>query len=229
MLRLILVDLQDGFKGVKLKASPTVFEPGTKPWYRRTWAIATIAILAIAIVVVSDYPRSATKADRSSQYQILQTTMWGQIQSCNASLADSIIAVTAIINKTSNQLSTAKAIVSNAEPNCSPIGNSDLLDLASTSIPNILQNYHINVIVNSLGSWAFPDAAQILIDFKGILVNPKNTALLADIVSHQKAMDRLAAKAQATMNLDAKELGVAPKTLGLTTIKNYPSALVSVS
>ena len=209
-----------------MRASPTVFAPDQKPWYRRTWALASIGVLAIVIVVVSDYPQGTTKADRASQYATVQTEIYSGIQSCNSGLVSSITAVGEILDRQSTDVSTANGILAQAEPNCTPAGNSDLLDLASINVPNILQNYQVRAAIDNLDTWAFPNAAAVVNDLKGLLANPKDGAIRQDLIKRQTAMDALAANTQAIMNKDAKFFSVPTATLGLTNLKSYPASIL---
>ncbi len=210
-----------------MRASPTVFAPDQKPWYLRTWALAAIGVLVLAIIVVSDFPRGTTTADRATQYALVQSQLYSGPQSCNSGLASSITAVSEILSGQSHDVSTASGILAQAEPNCTPVGNSDLLDLASINIPNILINYQIRPAIDSLDSWAFPNAAAVINDLKGLMANPRDASIRSDLVKRQTEMDLLAAKAQAIMNADAKIFSVPKQTLGLITIKSYPASIIS--
>ena len=209
-----------------MRASPTVFAPDQKPWYRRTWALAALGVVALTIVVVTDFPRSTNPTDRSSQYILVQTQVWSDIQSCDAGLASSITAVGEILDHRSTDVATANEIATQAEPNCTPVGNSDLLDLASINVPNILENYQVKYAITDLNTWAFPNAAAIINDLRGLLINPNNATLTADIVSRQKTMDALVADAQRILNTDAAIFHVPTKTFSLTTINTYPTSIL---
>ncbi|MDA8103411.1 MAG: hypothetical protein M0Z34_10660 [Nitrospiraceae bacterium] len=209
-----------------MRASPTVFAPDKKPWYLRTWAISVAVVIALAIVVISDYPRAANKADRASVYAALQTEIWGDVQSCNASLNDTIIAVGEILSHQSTDTVTANEIATTNEPNCNPSGSSDLLDLASINVPNLLVNYKIKTIVFDLDNWAFPNAAAIINDLKGLLAHPNSTSLRADILQRQQLMDQLASESQAMMDANSHTLGVPTKQLKLINVKDYPAAIL---
>ena len=209
-----------------MRASPTVFAPDRKPWYLRTWAISAAVVIALAIVVISDYPRPATKADRASVYAALQTEIWGDVQSCNASLNDTIIAVGEILSHKSTDVVTANQIAATNEPNCNPSGSSDLLDLASINVPNILTNYKIKTVVFKLDNWTFPNAAAIINDLRGLLAHPNSASLRADIIQRQQLMDKFAAESQSLMNSDAHLLGVPTKQLNLLSLKNYPASIL---
>ena len=209
-----------------MRASPTVFAPDQKPWYRRTWALAALGVVALTIVVVTDFPRSTNLTDRSSQYILVQTQVWSDIQSCDAGLASSITAVGEILDHRSTDVATANEIATQAEPNCSPVGNSDLLDLASITIPNILENYQVKQAITDLNTWAFPNAAAIINDLRGLLINPNDAKLRADVISRQKTMDALVADAQRILNTDAATFHIPPKTFSLTTINSYPTSIL---
>ncbi len=208
-----------------MKSSPTVFSPEKKPWYRRKLPAILVGAAALAIIVISDYPRTASVNDRAAQFAALQTEVWTDVQSCNAALSDSLTAVTEILNGSSKDLVTAYSIVTQDEPNCSPVGNSDLLDLASINAPNLLRNYNVQTTVNDLYTWAFPQAAYIILDFRTLLKNFHDTAVANDIVRRQKIMDVYEKQAQSELNTDAKDFGIAPKNLGLITLSNYPTTI----
>lgn len=177
--------------------------------------------------MVSDFPRKANVNDRAAQFKALQTEVWTDVQSCNAALSDSLTAVTEILNGSSKDLATAYSIVTQDEPNCSPVGNSDLLDLASINVPNLLRNYNVQPAITGLYTWAFPQAAYIILDFRGLLTNRHNVALARDIVRRQKIMDAYSTRAQKILLTDAKTFATTPKNLGLVTLANYPATITS--
>ena len=184
-----------------------------------------VGAAALAVIVISDYPRTANVKDRAAQFAALQTEVWTDVQSCNANLSDSLTAVTDILNGSSKDLVTAYSIVTQDEPNCSPVGNSDLLDLASINTPNLLRNYNVRTTISDLYTWAFPQAAYIILDFRGLLKSPHDVALANDIVRRQKIMDKLYLQAQNELNANSKIFKVTPKNLGLVTLSNYPTTI----
>ncbi|MDA8278347.1 MAG: hypothetical protein M0Z45_09180 [Actinomycetota bacterium] len=208
-----------------MNSSPTIYASKQKQWYRRPILIIPVMLLAIAVMVISDYPKSVSKADLQSQYSLIQKEIWTDMQSCSASITDSTTAVTEIVNKITNQMATAQSIVKNAIPNCTIVGNGDLLDMESIEVPNILLNYKVNTIISDLYTWAFPNAKAVLDDLAQLLTDPTNQALKSDILSHQRIMDALYSKAQALMNSNSAKFGIPTQNLNLPTINSLPSSI----
>ena len=208
-----------------MNSSPTIYASKQKQWYRRPILIIPVMLLAIAVMVISDYPKSVSKADLQSQYSLIQKEIWTDMQSCSASITDSTTAVTEIVNEISNQMATAQSIVKNAIPNCTIVGNGDLLDMESIEVPNILLNYKVNTIISDLYTWAFPNAKAVLDDLAQLLTDPTNQALKSDILSHQRIMDALYSKAQALMNSNSAKFGIPTQNLNLPTINSLPSSI----
>lgn len=208
-----------------LNSSPTVYASKQKQWYRRPILIVPVMLIAIAIMVISDYPKSVSKADLQSQYALIQKQIWTDMQSCAASITDSTTAVTEIVNKTTNQMATAQSIVKNAIPNCTIVGNGDLLDMESIEVPNILLNYKVNTIISDLYTWAFPNAKTVLDDLSQLLTDPSNQALKTDILAHQRTMDVLYKEAQALMNANSAKFGIPTENLNLPTISTFSPAI----
>ena len=174
---------------------------------RRTLYLA-LGVLAVVIGSVAfDIGHSATRADRASDLRALASQVKSDLASCNASLNDSFSAYTAVLNGRHDELSAAEGIIRGDAPECTPVENSDLYDLATLEATPSLRAYNLQPAMIQFGEWAYPDANGVMTDLAKLLSDPTSATAKADAVSRLAQMTQLSRSAEGSFGSAATRLG----------------------
>jgi hypothetical protein len=191
------------------------------PW--RSWSRArrrgALVAAAVGIVVAGsvavDVGGSATTADRAGDLRAFTVLINTDVASCNSSLRDSFSAYSAVVGGQANERSTAIGIIQGDEPNCTPVSNSDLYDLATTEAPGSLRTFRVQQVATDVVSWTFPNAAAAIQDLGTMLAHPGDTHTRDDLRSRVKALTHLDGSAQRSLDSAAVALHTRVERLDL--------------
>lgn len=193
---------------------------------KKRWVI--LAVLALVVIaVLTDLPRGVTLADRQANLQLVRTTIVTDMQVCNASLSDSLTALSGILSGRSNQVATAKQIMVRAESTCTVIDNPDLYDLATLAPPTALENLSVNIskATNNYVEWAYPNAAAVIVDAQDLLKNPKDARAIADLRVRVRNMQSEEQAANLVLSTAAEDLKMTIQPLNFDGINQLPASL----
>jgi hypothetical protein len=181
---------------------------------RGRYLLLGVAAVVIASVAV-DVGHHATTGDRASDLRGFVNQVKSDLASCNASVRDSFAAYTEVVNGRPDERKAAEGIVSGDEPNCTPVANSDLYDLATLEAPGTLRSFGVQTATANLTSWAFPDAAAAISDLDQLLAHPGDQAAGQDLTRRMDDMARLDQSAERTFAAAASSLHTGIASLDL--------------
>jgi hypothetical protein len=142
------------------------------------WMLAGAAIL-VAGLVLAAWPSHPSNAQRVADLKSMVNDLTTDIESCAGGITDTSTALHELQNGTSNDIGTGQEIATTAVNNCSPANNMQLDDLTQYQVPNSLAQFHLDVAVQDLITWAFPLAQQVQSDM-GALMTAKGAAVATD-------------------------------------------------
>jgi len=174
---------------------------------RRTLYLALGVVAVVIGSVAFDIGHSATRADRASDLRALASEVKSDLASCNASLNDSFSAYSAVVNGRHNELSAAEGIIRGDAPECTPVENSDLYDLATLEATPTLRAYNLQPAITQFEEWAFPNATGVMSDLEKLLGDPGSAATKADAASRLAQMTQLSRAAEGSFGAAAARLG----------------------
>jgi hypothetical protein len=176
-------------------------------------------LLGVAAVVLAsvatDIGHRASTSDRASDLRGLVNEVKSDLASCNASVRDSFSAYSEVVRGRPDERSAAEGIVNGDEPNCTPVANSDLYDLATLETPGTLRSFGVQAATVNLSSWAFPDAAATISDLGQLLTHPDDQAAGQDLTRRMDDMARLDQSAEGTFAAAATALHTGISSLDL--------------
>lgn len=181
---------------------------------RGHYALLGVAAVVLASVAV-DIGHRATTSDRASDLRGFVNQVKSDLASCNASVRDSFAAYTEVVSGRPDERKAAEGIVSGDEPNCTPVANSDLYDLATLEAPGTLRSFGVQTATGNLSSWAFPDAAATIADLGQLLTHPGDQAAGPDLTRRMDDMARLDQSAERTFAAAATALHTGIASLDL--------------
>lgn len=127
------------------------------------WLLAG-AVVLVAGLVLAAIPHRPSTAQRAADLRGFVHDMTTGIESCAGGVTESLTALHAIQAGTSNDLKTAIGIASYGVSNCSPANSMPLDDLVQYQVPESLAEFHLDIAVNDLVTWAFPLAQRVQAD-----------------------------------------------------------------
>jgi hypothetical protein len=142
------------------------------------WMLAGAAIL-VAGLVLAAWPSHPSNAQRVADLKSMVNDLTTDIESCAGGITDTSTALHELQNGTSTDVGTGQEIATTAVNNCSPANNMQLDDLTQYQVPNSLAQFHFDVAVQDLITWAFPLAQQVQSDM-GALMTAKGAAVATD-------------------------------------------------
>lgn len=166
---------------------------------------AAVGVLVVGSVAV-DVGGSATTAQRAGDLRAFVTLINTDVASCNSSLRDSFSAYAAIAGGQTNKRNTAIGIIQGDEPNCTPVSNSNLYDLATTQAPGSLRHFDVQHVASNVVSWTFPNAAAVIEDLGNILIRPGDVTIRKDLRARVALLTRLDGSAQRSLDSAAVSL-----------------------
>jgi hypothetical protein len=190
----------------------------------RRISAAVVVVLVLAVVAITDWPHRATKGQLRSDFESYFTQVRDDVLSCGSEVADSLSAYNQILAGASTQRSVAEGIASNAALDCTPSGNSMVLDLAEAQPPRSLAKFDLNVGTNQLYGWASSDGVDVAQGLRTLLANPGDHRSLAHVRTLLADMQQRAEASQAVFDRAARAVGAVPQSLGLDQVQ--PGVLV---
>ena len=155
---------------------------------------------------------------RRSGWPVLRTPRWmlagGAVLVAGLTLA----ALREIQSGASHDIRTAVNIATYGAANCSPANNTQMDDLVEYQPPESLASFHLEVTVNDLVTWGFPDAQRVQTDVATLLTATTPSAIraaTAQLHHDQSVLDAERATIDGMINEASKSLsaGVAPPAL----------------
>lgn len=171
------------------------------------WVVAGI-VAVVGASLALDFGHSANRADRGSDLKALVSQVNTDIASCNSSVADSFTAYRDVVGGRSDERGAAEKIAADNEQYCTPVGNTDLYDLATLEVPGTLKAYNLQSTLGQVVSWAYPNGAAAINDIGRMLASSTDVAARQDLQSRLTTMRQLAASADRSFSVAAAALGV---------------------
>jgi hypothetical protein len=166
--------------------------------------------LGVAAVVVAslgfDLGHHATTTDQASDLRGLVNQVKTDLASCNASVRDSFAAYAEVVSGRPEERNAAVGIIRGNQPNCTPVANSDLYDLATLEAPGTLRSFQVQQATVDLATWAFPDASAAISDVGRLLAEPADQAARSDLTRRTADMARLDQSAEGRLAAAAAAL-----------------------
>lgn len=182
---------------------------------RRSRYVIAGVVVVLALSVAFDVGHSATAHDRASDLRSLVSEVKSDMASCNSSVADSFQAYNDVLGGEYSKRHEAERVINGDEPYCTLAGNTDLYDLATLEVPGTLRPYNLQSVLQSLTSWAFPDAAKVINDIGNLLEHPGDAARQSDLTATVATMNQLAQSAQSAFDRAGRVLGTTVDELDL--------------
>jgi hypothetical protein len=169
---------------------------------RRTprWVILAVAGLLVVVAAVALVHRPS-QAERAADMRSVLTEMTTDIQSCAASVGESLTALRLVQAEHIRSATDVKDGIGVAQfgvQECAPADNELLVNLESYQVPESLASFRLAAAVSGLVGWAAPDAQQVDTD----------VATLLGARTPQAKNQATAALSQALQKLDSKRAAV---------------------
>ena len=190
----------------------------------RTVSAAALFAVVVGLAAVVDWPHQASAGDLRADFATYATQVNGDLQSCSLEVEQTISAYNQITAGVSNKRETAAGIASQTALDCTPLGNSAIEDLGTLQPPRSLARYRLEQGSQRLYSWSFSDGVDVAQDIEKLLASPGDPALLATLRAHLSDMQIQAAAAQRLFDQTAADLGTAPVSFGIDSVR--PGVLV---
>ena len=204
-----------------MTAGPTVEMPTRRSGWPvlRTprWMLAGAAVL-VAGLTLAAIPHHPSTSERAADLRGAVQEMNADIESCAGGVSESLTALQEIQSGASHDVKTAVSIATTGAANCSPANSMPMDDLVQYQPPGSLASFHLDVTVNDLVTWAFPDAQRVQADVATLLTarTPSATAAAtAQLHRDQRVLDAERATIDGMIDSASKSLSadVAPPTL----------------
>jgi hypothetical protein len=166
-------------------------EPVRPVWYKRSWVLATGAVVAVIVAsVLVDLPSTTTPATDAAD----QTTIMKQINSavagCSYAVSETFTIYQGLHDHTLSPSSKAltPSLMRDDQTACS-FTNSSIFDLSNVQGTGTAAGKQITQVVNTVTLWATSDALGAIEDIQTLSTNPGNAAARADLTKRQVALD----------------------------------------
>jgi hypothetical protein len=181
------------------------------------WLLAC-AVVLVAGLVLAAIPHRPSTAQRAADLRGFVHDMTTDIESCAGGVQESLAALRAIQAGTSHDVKTAIGIASYGVSNCSPANSMPLDDLVQYQVPESLAEFHLDIVVNDLVTWAFPLAQRVQADVARELGGHSasiRAAAAAALQHDQTALDAKRATIDTSIRTAARSLSarVSPPSL----------------
>jgi hypothetical protein len=181
------------------------------------WMLAG-AVVLVAGLTLAAIPHHPSTSERASDLRGAVQEMNADIESCAGGVSESLYALQQIQSGAAHDVKDAVTIATTGAANCSPANSMPMDDLVQYQPPSSLASFHLDVTVNDLVTWGFPDAQRVQTDVATILTaRTPGTVQTATEQLHrdQRALDAERATIDGMINAASKSLsaGVAPPAL----------------
>ena len=204
-----------------MAAGPT----GSVPTRRSGWPVLRTprwmlagAVVLVAGLTLAAIPHHPSTSERAADLRGAVQEMNADIESCAGGVSESLTALREIQSGASHDVKTALNIATTGAANCSPANSMPMDDLVQYEVPGSLASFHLDVTVNDLVTWAFPDAQRVQTDVATVLTAATPSAIqaaTAQLRRDQRALDAERATIDGMSNAASKSLSanVAPPSL----------------
>jgi hypothetical protein len=172
--------------------APVRTRPSGWPVLRTPRWLFVIAAVLVAGMVLAAIPHRPSNAQRVTDLTGFVHDMNTDVESCAGGVRESLTALRAIQAGSSHEVQTAIGIASYGVSNCSPANSMPLDDLVQYQVSESLAQFHLEVAVNDLVTWAFPLAQRVMADVARQLGGHTasiRAAAAAQLVRDQRALD----------------------------------------
>jgi hypothetical protein len=181
------------------------------------WMLAG-AVVLVAGLTLAAIPHHPSTSERASDLRGAVQEMNAGIESCAGGVSESLTALREIQSGASHDVKTAVSIATLGAENCSPANSMPMDDLVQYQVPGSLASFHLDVTVNDLVTWGFPDAQRLQADVATVLTASSPSAVQAATVQlrrDQRVLDAERATIDSMINAASKSLSadVAPPSL----------------
>ena len=181
------------------------------------WMLAG-AVVLVAGLTLAAIPHHPSTSERVTDLRGVVQEMNTDIESCAGGVNDSLAALREIQSGASHDIRTAVNIATYGAANCSPANNTQMDDLVEYQPPESLASFHLEVTVNDLVTWGFPDAQRVQTDVATLLTATTPSAIraaTAQLHHDQSVLDAERATIDGMINEASKSLsaGIAPPAL----------------
>jgi len=189
---------------------------------RRRLLIAAIVLGVLGLAAVMDWPHQANTAGLRMDYTLFARKVHADIGSCAVGVRDTLSAYNQIQAGASTDRQTAVRIAKQAALDCTPAGNSQILDLSNLPAPRSLAGHPAGQAPPELIQWAYPTAVAACQDAAAALQGDRS--VVPDLRNRLAELQRRGTAAQTALDTTARAVGATPISLGLQGIE--PSALL---
>jgi hypothetical protein len=176
------------------------------------------AVVLVAGLTLAAIPHHPSTSERASDLRGAVQEMNADIESCAGGVSESLYALQQIQSGAAHDVKDAVTIATTGAANCSPANSMPMGDLVQYQSPSSLASFHLDVTVNDLVTWGFPDAQRVQIDVATLLTASKPSAIQAATAAlqhDQHVLDAERATIDGMINAASRSLSadVAPPTL----------------
>lgn len=183
-------------------------------WLTPKKGVLMFIVVIIIISIILDAQAKSTINQKAADFKSFVVTLKYEVQTCNGPRSQGAQAYHEVLSHALKP-SMGIQILTTAEAQCTPIGNTNLYNMDTTTVPGNLQGLHLNKASHLLNSWAFLSAAASLIDMKELIINPHNVTAARDLKSKEKQMQIDSKQAQLILTKAAKKVHAQNIPLGL--------------
>lgn len=176
---------------------------------KRKWLTPKRGVLGFIVIIIIlslalDAQAKSTVNQRAADFNTFAATLKYEIQTCNGPRSQGAQAYHQVVLHAMKP-SMGIQIVTTAEAQCTPVGNNNLYNMDTTTIPGNLGGLHLAKAGQIANSWTFLSAAATLVDMKKLIINPHNVAAAQDLKSKEKQMQVKAKQIQLILSKAAKK------------------------
>lgn len=167
-------------------------------WYKRTWVLATGAVVAVvAASVLVDLPSSTTPATDTADQTAIMKQINTAIEGCSFAASETFTIYQGLHNHTLSNSNKAltPSMLRDDQTACS-FTNSSIFDLSNVQGTGTPAGRQITQVVNTATLWATSDALGAIEDIQKLSTDPGNAAALSDLTKRQVTLaeDRAVAR-----------------------------------
>jgi len=202
-------DMPPGNSGTRRSGWPVLRTP--------KWMLAGGVVL-VAGLTLAAIPHHPSTSQRAADLRGLVQELNADIESCAGGVSESLTALSEIQSGASHDVKTAVSIATTGAANCSPANSMPMDDLVQYQPPSSLASFHLDVTVNDLVTWGFPDAQRVQADVAAVLTARTPSAAAAataQLHRDQRVLDaeRATIDGQIDAASTALSAGVSPPAL----------------
>jgi hypothetical protein len=149
------------------------------------WMLAGGAVL-VAGLTLAALPHHPSTSQRAADLRTVVQALNTGIESCAGGVSESLTALRKIQSGASHDVKTAVHIATYGAANCSPANSMPMDDLVQYQVPESLASFHLDVTVNDLVTWGFPDAQRVQTDVATVLTAGTPAAIRAATAALQR-------------------------------------------